>query len=190
MKQRITAEDILSLSEDKKQAINDMWIPAIYDAAVALVCTDVEEEKYEAVEFVVGGIHIYNRTSMILHDLKYIPDGKEAEAAADDSGSTLSEENESDLDEDTDEESDIDFSYSRPTAFNKEDCLPLLTVGQMIEFIQKKGFGYGDFYLAAGINDVGCEIGKAYFDINNYGTEFERKELCEVLWEYLKMILD
>ena len=194
MKQRVAIEDISDLSEIQKQVLNDLWIPAVYDVAIAQVCMDVDTEEYEKINFVVGGIEIYNRTGMILHDIRYLESVKSNEASEDpeDSQASAEEKGNGNEDEDLDEEFDedsIDFSYTRPTAFNKEDCIPLLTIGQMIDILEKKGFGYGDFYLAAGINDIGCEIGKSFFDVNNYGNEYAKKELCDVLWEYVKTVL-
>ncbi|MCX7710826.1 MAG: hypothetical protein N2484_13385 [Clostridia bacterium] len=238
MKQRITWKDLAELDEDKKQQLNDLWIPSVFDAAVATVCTDVEEEEYEHIIFVIGGIQLYNKTSMILHDIKYIesqndndsttpsnseehevpytpsnrsdnllssgssvkvddfafPTANRFSDAVDQFSAPLKDSEMDEVDEamaELDfEEGDIEFGYTRPTAFNKEDCLPLLTIGQMIEILEKKGFGYGDFYLAAGIHDVGCEIGKTTFDVRNYGSDYEKKELCDVLWEYVKTVLE
>lgn len=232
MKQRISLGDLSGLSESQRQEINDLWIPAIYDVAVARVCKDVENEEYDDVVFVVGGIELYNKTNMILHDIKHISKEQEAESSQDieleaennspqpfddlnsatqahsvtiDSfppissdhfgealGSMAAAINDDEGEEDVEFEEDdsaFDFSYTQPTSFNKEECIPLLTIGQLIYMIKKKGFGYGDFYISAGINEVGCEIGKGSFDINNYGFECDKNELCDVLWEYLKSIL-
>lgn len=190
MKQRITLEDISALSPEQKQAVNDLWIPAMYDVAVAEVCTDVSEEKYESIEFVIGGIQFYQRTKMLLHDIKYAENGTDSEPEASFPPAQQTDDTETEnTDEEFDEDSS-DFSYSRPSSFNKEDCLPLLTVGHMIDILNRKGFGYGDFYLAVGINEVGCEIGKSYFNIDNYGNAYEKAELCDVLFEYLKTMLE
>ena len=189
MKQRVTMEDISDLSEIQKQALNDLWIPAVYDAAIAMVCTDVDAEEYEKINFVIGSIEIYNRTGMILQDIRFLETERNHESSEDSKSSSGTLEENDTAEETVFDEDSMDFSYSRPTAFNKEDCIPLLTIGQLIEILEKKGFGYGDFYLAAGINDIGCEIGKTFFDVNNYGNQYEKKELCDVLWEYVKTIL-
>lgn len=179
MKQHITLEDIAQISDSQLQTLNKFWLPEKYDLAAALVCKDVSCDNYERVEFIIGNIAMYH-TSVTLFDLKYLGNPSE----------------ETDEDEDAEESEDVNiddydfnFAYEQPVSFNKKDCVPLLNIGQMIDILQRNNFGQGDFYIIASSNDSMCELGKNYANMNNYGNEYEDKELCDVLWESIKAIL-
>lgn len=237
MKQRIALKDVLSLSQEQRQNLLNLWTPEIYDVVVALICTDVSAEKYNAVEFVIGGLEIYHGTCMILHDIrslespfaedKAITPEQEESVTSQDLESSSSQQNinnaasvqvddftftdstrlssayenliEPFIDHDEEylegenEESDCfvdeEFDYSHPTSFNKETCLPLLGIGQMIDILARNGFGKGDFYIFAVTNEICCELGKESINYNSYGIEYDRRELCDVLWESVKALL-
>jgi hypothetical protein len=86
-------------------------------------------------------------------------------------------------------ELELDAEYTRSTCFSKEDCIPLFNIGQMIELLQRKNFGGGDFYLTASTTEIGCELGKNNSSWDNLDNDYESKELCDVLWELVKSIL-
>jgi|GEM_PF-219026 len=95
-----------------------------------------------------------------------------------------------DEDESYDEfsEEDLESNYERPTTFNKEDCVPLLNIGQMIEILQRNNFGKYDFYLSASTYEVGCELGKNTANWDKF-QDYRQAELCDVLWESVKALL-
>lgn len=45
MKLRITQKDLENLTLEQKQNLCDLWIPNIYDPAVATVCIDAAEKN-------------------------------------------------------------------------------------------------------------------------------------------------
>lgn len=222
MKQHITLEDLTQLTESQKQRLTEIWTPATFDLAVAYVCTDITEEKYEAVPFAVGGIQLHKYGGMTLYDLRAMNDyTRQAEEDDSQSGNDTDlfeprpigsrdnvplphwenanlaiqnlekpfsnpEEEESEGEECGDE--DFEFDYEQPGAFNKEDCVPLLNIGQMIEILQRYNFGKYDFYLVANTYEIGCELGKTNTAWNNR-QDWEPGELCDVLWESVKAIL-
>ncbi|MFZ5988271.1 MAG: hypothetical protein ACOYWZ_14255 [Bacillota bacterium] len=210
MKMRITKEDIAQLTDSQKQRLNEIWLPEKYDVAVASICKNAETEEYDQIEFVIGKIKLFH-THFILHDLKYVRDEessvescddleednpenediKESEAAADDEVDEEYEDEEYEEDEEDIDDSadDFDFSYERPTTFTKEDCVPLLSIGQMLEILSKSGSKSFDLYLLADSGEVGCEIGSKSYNLEGFGSDFESKDLCDVLWDCVKKLL-
>jgi len=207
MKQRITVEDLKSLTPDQKQTLNSLWKPGKFDHAVASICKDIINEEYEDYEFVIGNIEIYNGYRFLLYDIAHMsnenPDDSELtdetsqnndESYSNDKDSYEDAyENEDEYDKDHEEiaedfDQDQDFSYCRPSSFIKDECLPLLTIGQMIEILSRTTPSLGQFYLFAESGDIFCEIGdKAHS--NEYGFDLENNELCDVLWELVKNTL-
>jgi hypothetical protein len=58
--------------------------------------------------------------------------------------------------------------------YNKDDCLPLLSIGQMIELLVNTGIKHHD-----------CGWISAW----NVDIDFEGKELCDALWQAVKAVL-
>lgn len=85
-------------------------------------------------------------------------------------------------------EEDLEQNYERPSTLFKEDCLPLLTIGDMIDLLQRNNFGKHDFYLTASTYDIGCEMGNNDALRDDDG-DWEQAELCDVLWESIKELL-
>jgi len=46
-----------------------------------------------------------------------------------------------------------------------------------------------DFYLLADNGQFAVEMGSKDYNLSGYGSDFESKELCDVLWECIKLIL-
>lgn len=210
MKLRLTHKDLEGLTLDQKQNLCDLWIPHTFDVAVASVCVDAAEEKYEDITFVIGAIQMLKHHDMMLFDLKFMPEKDEEvteeENSSDNIGSDridgisgVLEQEKEDTDEDNyedttqeeDAELDEDFSFEleRPTSFVKADCIPLLDIGQMIDILERKNFGEGDFYLTATIGDLVCDLGKNEGVGSNYDPNNVNSELCDVLWESIKAII-
>lgn len=198
MRLRITQKELDELTFEQMQNLCELWIPHVYDVAVANLCINAEEEVYEKLTFVVGGIQLVRHHSMILFDFKYMPDDKDKEsddievvdsAEPEELDSTQPEvEEDFSLPEDFMEE-DFVFEFQRPTSFSKQDCLPLLDIGQMIDILDRKGFGQGDFYLTATIGDYTCDIGKHDSAGGNYDPNNVESDLVQVLWESVKALL-
>jgi hypothetical protein len=208
MKQKITTEDLNSLTAEQKQNLNSLWKPNKFDHAVATICKDIINEEYEDYEFVIGGIKIYNGYRILLYDIANADDENLDDPDFDDDASPNSndgysaqkdtddhnykeDETDENYDEDQDSESDdadMDFGFCRPSSFIKDECLPLLSIGQMIEILRKNNPTIGQFYLFADAGDIFCEIGNRAHS-NDYGFDLENHEVCNVLWELVKSVL-
>jgi hypothetical protein len=197
MKMHISQDDLTQISESQKRRLTELWKPEKYDLAIAYICKDADNEEYDKFEFVIGNIVVDNHARIYLNDIK-APEINPGETDSEDeanSSEAPETEDESYLEEDEEEQelSDEDFalalSYSRPSCFNKEECIPLVNIGQMIDILQRNNYGDGDFYMTVGTAEVGCELGKNTSNYNSYGFDHENKELCNALWELVKTIL-
>ncbi len=200
MKLRITRKELEELTLEQKQNLCDLWIPHIYDTAVATVCVDAAEERYEQITYVIGAIKLLKHHDMLLYDLKFIPDEnfkvKEEDANSDNiasdriDGVDSPEDAVSDESMEFDFDEDFNFEFQRPESYSKQDCLPLLDIGQMIDILERKSFGEGDFYLSASIGDYVLEMGKNGFSGSvSYDVNNKECELCDILWESVKAII-
>ncbi|HEY9060178.1 MAG TPA: hypothetical protein VIO64_06705 [Pseudobacteroides sp.] len=202
MKQKITIQDLNSLTPEQKQNLNSLWKPEKFDHAVASICKDIINEVYEDYEFVIGDIKIYSGYKILLYDIlstseEELEDSGSEEASinsdSDCSSPKGTEDNNFDedgADEDQGFESsdEMGLDFYRPISFIKDECLPLLTIGQMIEILRKNSPTIGQFYLFADAGDNFCEIGNRSHS-NDYGFDLESNELCDVLWELIKSTL-
>ncbi len=202
MKQKITVEDLNSLTPDQKRNLNSLWKPNKFDHAVASICKDIVNEEYEDYEFVIGDIKIFNGYRFLLYDISNISDDEDHDDSKSDGESYQDVDNDADdnheqdvdnYDEDQDEfeedfDQDQDFGFCRPSSFIKDECLPLLTIGHMIEILGRTTPSHGQFYLFAESGDIFCEIGNRAHS-NDYGFDLESNELCDVLWGLVKNAL-
>lgn len=198
MKRNITKEDLAALSDSQKVSLRELWLPEKYDLAVAYICKNAETEEYDEIEFVVGNL-VLHHNHITLIDIRRPKDEKDDETDSEDSlkNSVFNNDaNESDLEEEeldedfSDEDFDFEFEYEQPTTFSKEDCLPLLSITQMIEILDRKSFKDVNFYLSTSFDDKACEIGNTNSALEDYGnTHDESAELCDVLWEIIKQLL-
>lgn len=192
MKLRITKKDLEDLSVEQKQNLCDLWIPHVYDAAVATVCVDAAEEKFDQITYVVGGIKLLKHHDMLLSDLKFLPDQQfniqEEEANSNNivSGGIDQEEP---AEEEFSFDEDFNFEFQRPEAYLKQDCIPLLDIGQLIDILERKNFGQASFYLSAAIGDYYFEMGKEDISSSSYDENEKECELCDILWEAVKSLL-
>ena len=166
MKQRIELKDLRVLNKQQRQNLRDLWLPARYDLAVSYFCTDAETETYNELEFTVGRVKAKLNGMINLYDMRAI-DGyhKLFNTEADE--------------------------IEEPIAFNKVDCLPLLTIGQMIEMMQKLNFSKYHFYILAGNGTIGCEVGNFVTNLKTkiLNEGYESHELCDVLWNMIVSLL-
>lgn len=206
MKRNITKEDLATLSDSQKVSLRELWLPEKYDLAVAYICKNAETEEYDEIEFVVGNLLLHHN-HITLIDIRRPKDEKDEDVDGESSLKSSvfnNDANESDLDEEEEEnedeieeeldedfsDEDFEFAYEQPTTFSKEDCLPLLSITQMIEILDRKNFKDVNFYLSTSYDDKACEIGNTNSALEDYGnTHDESAELCDVLWEIIKQLL-
>lgn len=204
MKQQLVVEDLEELTESQRQTLNELWTPKAFERAVAYICRDVEEEDYEAYEFVIGGISIRG-TGIRLTDLKaFFSDADEEPVSYETEESEEEPEEEkpvgflerlfgpSEEEEDDDpEEGELlpeGWDSMKFDAFSKEDCLPLFTLGQLVEALQKLKYGDGSFHLGIGADQMGWvdrDSPTAYVG----GAEYSEEELCDALWAAVRDLL-
>ena len=58
MKQRITLKDLEKLTDEQKRRLNELWVPALYDVAIAKVLKNIVTDEYDEYEFVIGAISL------------------------------------------------------------------------------------------------------------------------------------
>lgn len=214
MKLRITQKELDTLTLEQKQNLCDLWIPNLYDVVAATVCIDAAEEKFGQITYVIGGIKLLKHHDILLYDLKFMPDEQfkiqEEEAYSDNIASDridgienisqnddeVTQENEEqeetaeDLEQEFSFDEDFNFEFQRPESYSKQDCVPLLDIGQMIDILERRKFGQGGFYLCATIDDYTLEMGKDDFSSNSVFDENSTNcELCDILWESVKALL-
>ena len=192
MKRNITKQDIESLTDSQKVSLRELWLPEKHDLAIAYICSNAETEEYDEIEFVVGEV-ILNGNQITLVDIRHPAtendDNTDGVVTKDDS-LDFNEEWDSEVDfiDEFDDE-DFEFIYERPTTFSKKDCLPLLSITQMIEIYERRNYKDANFYILAASDEKSCEIGNNNVSLDNYGVEYETAEFCDVLWENLKTLL-
>lgn len=195
MKLRITKKDLEELTVEQKQNLCDLWIPHVYDAAVATVCVDAAEEKFEEITYVIGGIKLLKHHDMLLSDLKFLPDRQFNPQEEENYSADIASDRIDGIDQEKSEEEefsfdeDFNFEFQRPESYSKQDCLPLLDLGQMIDILERKNFGEGNFYLSVAIGDYFFEMGKEGVSGSSYDPGSENAELCDILWESVKALL-
>lgn len=189
MKEHITPEDLRSLTAGQKEMLRSLWKPAVNQLAVASICTNVETEEYKDIEFVIGQVLINNAGRLpriVLRRLRLMENetGEEGDTAPE--GDTPDDILPEDPDGDEFAE-DFEALYIEPDEFfNLEDCLPLLSIGQLMDYIRKSKFGQRGFKLL-----IPPEEGKL-FDQNTFqledsdGETYENEELCDLLWDIFK----
>lgn len=174
IKKHITTEDLTSLSESQKANLRDLWLPEVNTLAVASLCRDVINDEYDNIVFVIGEVYVQEgRGALILRRMSLPCD-------------SLSEENNNpDENEPLENEDEVTFEYSQPEEyFSKEDCLPLLNIGEIIDFISRVRYGQEGFNISIPpvrrlVGDKGCSV------INRNEIEYEEEELCDALWNAL-----
>ena len=172
MKLNLTVKDLESLTFSQKQSLNSLWLPAVYDRAVASVCKDAENDIYENLEFAVGEVLISERGTITLKRLR-----KPEELVVDEEPPVNEEE--------PSEEVFYDYEFDPGDYFLKENCLPLFNIGQLIECLRKTKAGQGGFSLdIPPISGTGAENGFRISD--RYGEVDKDDELIDLLFKILK----
>lgn len=181
MKQNITVEDLLELSEWQKKSLRSLWLPQKYDLAVAFICMNVETDEMDKIEFVVGDVLAKEINREKRYEVRKYP------ALYDCYDVTLRSLRI--VNEETVEEESFDYEYIRQEDyFNLEYCLPLLNIGQMIKMIEDLGYKSSDYYIKFNSNTKKYLIERPESDYLD--EAFESEELCDVLWNRLKGFLE
>ena len=207
MKIRLSKKDLENLSQAQRLSLSKLWLPQKYDVAIAYVCIDVTLEEFEKIEFVVGNVDISNHGNITLSAIRDVEEDDEAHEEPVLKNSTKSspypsfntmneilfedapekseskEMQQADLDENME---DFNDSFDFPSYFNRDDCVPLLTIGQMFDILSRKGYKNGDFYLSANIDEKSCTLGN---DPEFLNEDEGNSELCDVLWEFIKTLI-
>ena len=171
MKQRISIDDVLALTAKQQSSLRSIWKPARYDIAVSRVCVNAETDEYKWLEFAVGDIDVLKNGGVILKDLRMTD------------GYAKIMEGESHDDEHRE--------LHEPSSFNRAECLPLLTIGQMMTMLHMLDKSIYHFYLLSGNDKYACEIGDFNSSIKSALLKKSDKydEIADVLWTTLKTIL-
>lgn len=172
MKQNITIEDLNSLTFSQKQTLNSYWLPEKYDQVVASVCTDVENDVYENIEFVVGEVILSHGTTLTLKRLRMVDD-------------IVVDEEPSEDEQVSSDDDFYDCAFDAGDFFLKENCMPLLNIGQLINLIRKTKAGQDGFNLdIPPVN--GFEAEQGYRISDRFGEVDRADELVDLLFKILK----
>jgi hypothetical protein len=190
MKKCLSPDDVMELSETQKNSLCGLWQPSKCDVAVEVVWKDVENDLCDAYVIIVTDVGLrttHNQHCDVVLKVFYL--GKPPQYENLDT-ETESEENDDDDDsyDDTTETEDADLAtdieekdQATPNETDhllcKENCLPLLNIGQMIEIIGKHR---SEQHISITPGESIC-----YID----GREFSGEELCDALWEAVKELL-
>ncbi len=192
MKKCLSPEDFRELSETQKSALRDLWLPCKYDLAFEIVWRDVENDIHDIAIILVldAKVHSTLRNCEVILKVYYpngIPEygGLEASSEEDDSnGWDISTENGDDFTEqpengfmENEMSPDEKNERSEEHYINKENCLPLLNIGQMIDILKEH---QGEPNISFAPEEAVCYVG---------GIEFSGEELCDALWEAVKKLL-
>lgn len=185
MKQHITEAHLLDLTEDQKYSLRSLWTPQERDVAVTYVCSNAETEEYEAVVFTIGRIDFhegdsqgmrgvrYRNFNVMFRTLKLVDDSFYEE-----------------LENGGDEPEALEFDYQTPDDFfSMNDCLPLLSIGQMLDILSDTYFEKTDFFVVYDREKNQYRIGENIRTYNKEYYAYEAEDLCDVLWEAVKSIL-
>jgi hypothetical protein len=195
MKKCLSPDDVMELSETQKSALRDLWQPNKYDLAVEIVWKDVENDLYDGVVLLVANVGvrvIHTQHCEVLLKVLYLDsppqyDNLNTEAEPeepddsdyddDDEDFTETEET-ADSNMETDFDNNVQEALSTDHYLSKESCLPLLSIGQMIEILEKHK---SELNISFTPEEALC-----YID----GREYVGDELCDALWEAVKDLLN
>lgn len=188
MKEHLTPQDLACLTNAQKELLRSLWKPAKNELAVASICTNAETDEYTDIEFVIGQVLIidtgrYPRIVLQRLRLQDNPAQEEADIPPED------ETDDDDLAGDYSGEEDFEFDtlYIEPENFyNLEDCLPLLSIGQMIDLIRKSKFGQRGYKLIIPPEESKLFENRVFRLEDSDEEGYENQELCDLLWDIFK----
>ena len=189
MKKCLSPDDVLELSETGKSALRDLWQPNKCDVALEIVWKDVENDLFDGFVLMVTDVGLrvaYNQQCNVMLKVCYLgkppqyenldSEAETEESDEDDSYVDTTEIENPDADLETDPE-DKEQTATTEHLLNKESCLPLFSIGQMIEIVKKHK---SELSISFTLEEAIC-----YID----GQEFCGEELCDALWEAVKTLL-
>lgn len=189
MKEHLTPQDLQCLTTAQRETLRSLWKPEKNQLAVASICTNAETDEYKDIEFVIGDVLIMGsgrHPRIVLRRLR-LPENESMEDGNNAPENVITDDAITD-DSDWDEENEAnEMLYIEPEDFfQMEDCLPLLSIGQMIDYIRSSRFGQRGFKLI-----IPPEESKL-FERSTFGFEdcdgesYENDELCDLLWDIFK----
>ncbi|MBP7175242.1 MAG: hypothetical protein KBA53_03345 [Thermoclostridium sp.] len=169
MKQFITPDQLLALNATQKSNLMDLWLPQVNTLAMARICKDVIHDEYDNIVFVIGEVLVTEgRNNLVLRRYRLLDE-------------SFFDENK----ELFENEGDFELEYSEPEQyFNKEDCMPLPGIGQMIEWLSHLRYGQDGFSISIPAARK-LPGDKDFVVMNSNELEFEEEELCDALWNAL-----
>lgn len=182
MKQHITVDDLKTLTDEQKKTLNSLWLPAVYDRVAAYVCIDAENDVYEYFEFVVGEIILGHGTNITLRRLRLMDE------------MIIGDEDSDEFPQDDASDDALDDAFMDGTVndtgeyFSKADCLPLLSIGQLITFLRNTKAGQNGFSI--GIPPLNDKIFEQGFTLDDrFGEVSKADELTDLLFDMIKEVL-
>jgi hypothetical protein len=184
MKKCLSPGDFEELSETQKNALHLLWHPCRYDLAFEIVWRDVENDIYDAFIVMILDARAMNTARGCEVALKvWYPDGPpqyefpEGMPEDDSDGTMIEENDETAMRNENIEDEASEGAKLRNQYLNKENCLPLFNIGQLIEILRQHK---GEPELRFTPDEATCYVG---------GEEFSSEELCDALWEAVKTLL-
>lgn len=184
MKQYVTPEQLLALSNTQRANLMDLWLPQVNTLAMARICKDVINDEYDNIVFVIGEVIVTEgRNDLILRRYRLLDESFFEENSTEEiSGEANDDAENGGL---PDDEEEFEPVYTEPEQyFNKADCLPLPGIGQLIEWLRHLRYGQDGFDIS--IPPVRKLPGdKDFVVMNRNELEYEEEELCDALWNAL-----
>lgn len=94
-----------------------------------------------------------------------------------------------DPDPEISENGEVDEMVFLPFAVDKDNCLPLLNVGQLMDLLQQRVYPHDEVHIAFSSEEGVCRVGRRSWMQGEPEYEYESAELCDVLWEAVKTSL-
>lgn len=183
-------KDLAELTESQKQQLRSLWLPEKYDVAAAYICKDAETDEYDVIEFVVGEVLFYEKNGDKRYAASRVPKVYDYHTITLRSLQLVSELMVEEVEVPADAEEEFNFEYVAPTDyFAMEYCLPLLSIGQMMEILQNHGGSMPDLEIQVSpINNT------SYFTMDTIDSNVREEDLqphdpCASLWACIKSLL-
>lgn len=197
MKEHLSPKDLNDLTNAQKHTLRSTWLPEKNDLVAAYICTNVETEEYDEIEFVIGEVLIKDKImhhQIVLRRLRLVdePEVEDEEGEADDGTAKKTSDKFDDetVDDAALDEEGFEIPYCEPEQyFNILDCLPLLSIGQMIVMLRKSRVGQNGIKLFIPPDSTKIFEHRLFTLEDNEGEAFESEEICDLLWDAVKTIL-
>lgn len=193
LKKHIVPEDIIELSEGEKDSLKKLWLPEQFELFTVPACKDAENDLYDYDIYVIQEVNVNSINEDKKYDFSYHPVHaynyhevllKSIPLKQTDNSHVPFCHEEEDMDESFEGYEEIDerqeIIESSPTYFiHKNNALPLLSIGKMIQILYKKKCR-DDMRMQLNVDMKTCIIDEVYF---------ESDCLCDSLWKAVKTLL-